>query len=705
MLRRGLLDVWLLDWAKRQSRQPFSTMAGDTVPDYQALYLQERERRLEEKELNLKEREQHQKEKEQHQKEKEQHQKEKEQHEKARVLLVKEEEKSRQTTFEELIRYGHNLLSRPLRAGIPSRSTTGKLPPPTGKYCPTRLVPWADCESRQQEIYTSVHHLLHPANADPRRLFNSQITLQQLGEEAKKRPITSEQDLLVCERFFVENHVHAIIAGLCDIPGAQQKFRLGNGVWFDNHANGLDEVQGSSKPDQFCIHRVDSNTSTLLTTVEYKPPHKLSVENLRVGLRPMNPWTEVATRETIPSEPAEHLKYNAELLTCCAVAQEFHVMIQEGLEYSYVTNGLSLVLLRVPHDEPGTLYYHLCEPNMEINEADGQSFLRPMTAISRVLCLCLMSFNSSARNQEWRNDAKARLPIWRTSFEHALSQIPTEQLRQDPSSEHASSSLGYLASSSPPPQQSTRRTNTRGSKGGQSYEHTNKFCTQQCLLGLQKGVGLDENCPNVNLHQQGQDSNQHQVSADGLVQALKLQLDENIDHNCTPIGPCGSYGAPFKITSTAYGYTVVGKGTTTWLWKEVSHEADVYHVLRRAQGSAVPVFLGSIDLAKTYFLHGAGEIQHMLLMGWGGESTSKITIDKTVRREISRSRKEIRSLGVLHQDLRWENILWNTELRRALIIDFHRAALDRRPMEKRTRVLKRSLSRADEQDSKRRRVA
>lgn len=248
--------------------------------------------------------------------------------------------------------------------------------------------------------------------------------------------------------------------------------------------------------------------------------------------------------------------------------------------------------------------------------------------------------------------------------------------------------------SSPPTQQSTRRTNTRRSKGGQSYEHTNKFCTQQCLLGLQKGgASLDENCPNVNLHQQGQDNNQHQISADGLVQALKQQLDENIDHNCTPIGQCGSYGAPFKITSTAYGYTVIGKGTTTWLWKEVSHEADIYHVLRRAQGSTVPVFLGSIDLAKTYFLHGAGEIRHMLLMGWGGENTTKITIDKTVRREISRSRKEIRSLGVVHQDLRWENILWNAELRRALIIDFHRSALDGRPMEKRTRALKRSSSR------------
>ena len=49
-------------------------MAGDNPPDYQALYLQERERRLKEKELYLKEREQH---------------------EKAGVLLAKEEENRR----------------------------------------------------------------------------------------------------------------------------------------------------------------------------------------------------------------------------------------------------------------------------------------------------------------------------------------------------------------------------------------------------------------------------------------------------------------------------------------------------------------------------------------------------------------------------------------------------------------------------------
>lgn len=95
---------------------------------------------------------------------------------------------------------------------------------------------------------------------------------------------------------------------------------------------------------------------------------------------------------------------------------------------------------------------------------------------------------------------------------------------------------------------------------------------------------------------------------------LKAQLDENIDR-CTPIGNCGAYGAPFKLTCATYGYAVVGKGTTSELWKEVSRESQVYQVLRKAQGSAVPVFLGMIDLAKVYFLHGAGEIRHMLVMG------------------------------------------------------------------------------------------
>lgn len=103
------------------------------------------------------------------------------------------------------------------------------------------------------------------------------------------------------------------------------------------------------------------------------------------------PWED-------PTEESPKLEYNAAWLTGSAVTQEYHVMIQEGLEYSYLTNGLTLVLLRVPCDEPSTQYYH-CEPNMEINLDNDCSFEQPLTAIAQVSCLCLMSFGARPRVQ------------------------------------------------------------------------------------------------------------------------------------------------------------------------------------------------------------------------------------------------------------------------------------------------------------------
>lgn len=127
----------------------------------------------------------------------------------------------------------------------------------------------------------------------------------------------------------MENHVHDVITELCKIPNAQYEFQLGSGIRFDNHANSLDEVEADQseelnpqhpRPDQFCIHRVDGTTNTLLTTVEYKPPHKLSVENLRVGLRLMEFWETVVKPDTIPTGEEEKLRYNAKRL---AVRQLF----------------------------------------------------------------------------------------------------------------------------------------------------------------------------------------------------------------------------------------------------------------------------------------------------------------------------------------------------------------------------------------------
>lgn len=137
----------------------------------------------------------------------------------------------------------------------------------------------------------------------------------------------------------------------------------------------------------------------------------------------------------------------------------------------------------------------------------------------------------------------------------------------------------------------------------------------------------------------------------------------------------------------------------------MKREADIYHILSRVQGSAVPVFLGAIDLAKIYFLHGAGEIRHMLLIAWGGEHIKDIQHNDAVIQEVSRSKKLIRSLGVIHQDLRPDNILWNTELDRALIIDFHCSQLDPRPVKRQPRWSEKIKYRETARERKRLRVS
>jgi hypothetical protein len=709
-------------------------MAHNSSPDYKALFFKADEGRKQEKER--------------------------------REQAEKREEQQRQlnqgTTFGEFIRHCHDLFSRPLKVAAKSVSTAGTIPQPIGKLCPTRLIPWEDCPTQQREVYKSVCHHLHPVEEGPLRLFSNFLALKDRGRHVTLWVVSSEQGVENYEKNAVEGFVYDIIAKLCKLPLAKEEFGLGDGIWFDNHSNGLIDVETSDsamnqksksnrpRPDQFCIHRLDGENNSVLTTVEYKPPHKLTVEDLRVGLRPMELWEEVANRNTIPTtDDVEKKQYDAELQVCSAIVQEYHVMIHEGLEYSYLTNGLARVLLYVPYDKPDTLYYYLCEPNTEVDWQDEQSFREPTTSIARVLCLCLMSFRSRQRDQLWRNKAISQLKTWKSHFDHTREEAPEDLLAsehrhstpettsseyqrssspldsptakssrvatrsragcapedtishmQAESSESDSNEAGpgrkrgfSQVTSSPPVRRLPRNTDGGNQGSGRQRKHTAQFCTQRCMIGLQQGADLDQNCPNVKLHKHGQNDTRHPVTANLLVQMLKRQLDENLDQNCTPFGVCGARGAPFKLTCSTYGYTVVGKGTSIQLWNIVSREANIYQALRPLHGSAVPVFLGTINLAQIYFLHGAGQIRHMLVMAWGGECIANLKQEgeqeALFEREIARSRKAIRNLGVTHGDLRPENMLWSAELGRVLIIDFDCSSLDRRPKPKRLQSLKR----------------
>jgi hypothetical protein len=110
-------------------------------------------------------------------------------------------------------------------------------------------------------------------------------------------------------------------------------------------------------------------------------------------------------------------------------------------------------------------------------------------------------------------------------------------------------------------------------------------------------------------------------------------------------------------------------------WKKVFCEVQVYQILRKAQRSAVSGFLGTIDLTKICFLHRPGEIRQMLVFGREGEWTASMELKPWLRQEIHRINKEIRALGIIYDNQRRNYTLWNEELGRALIIDFHCSTL------------------------------
>jgi hypothetical protein len=75
----------------------------------------------------------------------------------------------------------------------------------------------------------------------------------------------------------------------------------------------------------------------------------LTVQHLRIGLRPMNIYKEVINRKTIliSVDPDALFRYHAERLTASAITQTYHYMIESGLEYGNLTIGEATVFLKI----------------------------------------------------------------------------------------------------------------------------------------------------------------------------------------------------------------------------------------------------------------------------------------------------------------------------------------------------------------------
>jgi hypothetical protein len=482
-----------------------------------------------------------------------------------------------------------------------------------------------------------------------------------------------------------------------------------------------------TRADQYCIYKDEGGNRELLFLIEYKPPHKLTIGNL-IGFRKMDLKKEVIDRIDIPAPiPIDQtdaeaeavtvrLQYNADKVAVAVATQTFHYMIENGLEYSYIATGEAFVLLHIEEDDPTTLHYHVTVPSDEVDD-DGSGFPYWQTAICQVVILCSLAFRSERRSHAWRKDAKKRLNKYpASSLETVLEKTPASERKLAAKRKRARKSLLYKggrkvpvtseyslrskdrsrddelddpdASSSPtrPSASGSRGQEKPGSqqkdKGGNNRKQASgsrgtqrQYCTQKCLLGIMQGSRRDENCPNALLHPRV--GAKHAVGRSKFLGLVRQQLADDLDRNCEPLGLQGARGALFKITLASHGYVFVGKGTVQAFVPDLLHEGKVYRQLKDLQGTAVPVYLGNIDLVEWYYLDVGVRILHMLLMSWGGnlaeqdETVNTAELPKWIQQTVA----EVRRAGIDQMDVRSPNLLWNQEAQRVMLIDFERAIM------------------------------
>lgn len=276
--------------------------------------------------------------------------------------------------------------------------------------------------------------------------------VQEEGGLLSNHKNNSKLSLRLFQHAAVENITADVITRIGDDPSIRTKLGLGSGLAFGGRSSALedtaDDVQARQTPvtplskvppppapkfaNRNCVYKTsDGRPNQLLFVIEYKPPHKITAQMLRAGLREMNVLEDVVDRPTIPSDEVEKFQYHAEKLVAAAVAQTYGYMLESGVPYSCLVTGEAIVSLWVPDRQPDTVYYHLSEPAQEVTRASGE-FDHPRTAIALMLSICVMAIQTPSRPESWRNGAVANARKWNVDMEKILRSMPTSLKKSPP---------------------------------------------------------------------------------------------------------------------------------------------------------------------------------------------------------------------------------------------------------------------------------
>ncbi|KAG9252898.1 uncharacterized protein F5Z01DRAFT_682434 [Emericellopsis atlantica] len=394
------------------------------------------------------------------------------------------------------------------------------------------------------------------------------------------KPISSEIGLRDFERDIVENAVEKLIDTVSKDTLLRRRLGIRGTVTFESHTNlgaspdsisepiehmavrsmGARATASASKPstapkarrkakgkgnraDQFCIYKTADGQKIPTIVIEYKAPHKLSVDEVVAGLE-----SGIEPERDVINQDGEGFSFTSRRLAAAVVTQLFSYMIGKGIQYGYVCTGQVFIFLHIL-DDPSVVYYSTCIPKLDVMEDDETRLHR--TAVAQVFAFILQALRSrpplesiptaerkSKRSRRWKGFKRS--PI-RTRSKSTCQQpaYDDNHTDDDPPSPSPHPRSGRFATD---PVVAENGGDPEGREQEQSLTpkqniQDRPFCTHSCLKGLACGGPMDDSCPNRNFHGQ-----QH------VKRFIFLP---------------GARGSLFKVRLSSHGYTFVAKGMET----------------------------------------------------------------------------------------------------------------------------------------------
>ncbi|PWI65461.1 hypothetical protein PCL_07062 [Purpureocillium lilacinum] len=586
-----------------------------------------------------------------------------------------------------------------------SLTTQGEPTKPAGRKFPQQIIPWDNFAATQEETWNQL--------AADNAFFTDTIypSANQVDYIASlNRPISSELDLRNFERDTVENAVQRLLDGVYQSERLRNDLNMQGTVVFKNHTNlGSNEEsvseslegltiqatvtadaprrrakgRGNRRADQFCIYRENNGRSHPSLAIEYKPPHKLSRDQILAGLgREIRPQHDVINAE------GEGFEFESKRLCAAVITQLFSYMVGLGTSYGYVCTGEVFIFLHIPAENPSIVYYAMQVPNLDVVEDDETRLHR--TAVAQVFAFVLRAAREEPLPQSWF-DAAERLGTWAVEYEKILEDVPVSARKPQHETPYKPQRwkgqwVTILRINTKATNRTARHQRQIGQPRARELQGHRKEPMQEVAKKSKDEAIGNKTYGNVRFALTN-------VFADWLLEVqwtkiartswtmdeVTLTLDRGRDSNCIPLGLSGLHGSLFKVCLATHGYTFVAKGVEEVDASILRHEARIYDELRAIQGTYVPVSLGVLNLALPYYFDGR-VCASFLFLSYAGRPLNHIidTLQPEIVANVSLALTAIHERGVHHRDAEPRNLLCDGNT--IMVVDFEKAHIYERPV-------------------------